>query len=139
MSRNLTAKEFRELTNPSEATIEAKCTEYLEADGWRSLKTDPVSDRSRGKGFGEPGMADRLYIRYGYIWPVEYEGKRAVVELLWIEWKKRGGKVAKHQSEWHAIERARGALVWVAKVDFEPSINGFITHYKQSGLARKVR
>jgi hypothetical protein len=36
----------------------------LVQDGWRALKTSPVSRRARGVGFGELGMADYLYIRY---------------------------------------------------------------------------
>jgi len=78
----------------SEADIQRTCSELLEWDGWRALRTDPVSDRAtvdairraimgvpelnhvrelilkvikrcvRGKGFGELGMPDHLYIRY---------------------------------------------------------------------------
>jgi hypothetical protein len=36
-----------------ETVIEAECCKLLAQDGWRILKTDPVSDRGRGKGFGE--------------------------------------------------------------------------------------
>ena len=38
--------------------------EYLQLDGWRPIRTDPVSDRARGKGFGELGMPDYLFLRY---------------------------------------------------------------------------
>jgi hypothetical protein len=48
-----------------EADLERAASELLALEGWRALKTDPTSDRSRAKGFGEPGMADSLYIRYG--------------------------------------------------------------------------
>ncbi len=47
-----------------ERDIAKTCSDVLIWDGWRMLVTDPVSDRARGKGFGELGMADRLYIRY---------------------------------------------------------------------------
>lgn len=77
-----------------EADIQRTCTDFLVAEGWRHLRTDPVSEAatvnafrrwiiaspmlthvaglilqglkqcSRSKGFGETGMADDLYIRY---------------------------------------------------------------------------
>src|SRR5271156_70358 len=94
----------------SEAQIERTCTQFLELDGWRSLKTDPVSRREWAKGFGEPGMADYLYIRYE---PEPYDVHRDVTppadppgstkigwwqpvfecqaEILWIEWKRLRG------------------------------------------------
>ena len=46
-----------------EAELERTCTNMLVLDGWRALKTNPVSRRARGAGFGELGMADYLYIR----------------------------------------------------------------------------
>src|ERR1035438_8174822 len=55
-----------EAADVPEALIEAECTKLLEEDGWRALRTDPVSDKAKGKGFGEIGMADHLYIRYAY-------------------------------------------------------------------------
>lgn len=116
----------------TEADIERTCTGYLGLDGWRTLKTDPCSDRARGKGFGEKGMADCLYVRY-----VErhYEGT-CNAHVLWIEWKRPGGQLSPHQAQWHTIERKRGALTWIAGVDFEASIDGFLAHYRASGLNR---
>jgi hypothetical protein len=81
----------------SEAQTEQQCSDFLALDGWRSLKTDPVRDRSRGKGFGELGMADRLYIRYGesgIVPETDLHGRafrmiRAGAQVLWIEWKTR--------------------------------------------------
>lgn len=79
-----------------ERDLEIACSYLLEYDGWRSLKTDPQSERGfarrvqirlekhetlcrlvdvimrvvhscvRDSGFGEPGMPDRQYIRYTY-------------------------------------------------------------------------
>ena len=72
-----------------ERLTEADCCKLLADDGWRILKTDLVSDRSRGKGFGEPGMADTLAIRYGR--------QPSVAELIWVEWKAPGGRAKKHQ------------------------------------------
>ncbi len=129
----------------SEAHIQETCTQLLELDGWRALRTDPVSRREWGKGFGEKGMVDYLYIRYA---PVVRGGSQPVYcvdlqlpapfcELMWIEWKKRGGKSAQHQLDWQAREIARGALVLVAGRTFPASIEGFIAWYNQSGLARR--
>lgn len=122
----------------SEAALERTCTEYLAWDGWRSLKTDPVSRREWGKGFGEPGMADALYIRYGWTKPLAKGDLLAEVlaEVLWIEWKRKGGKAKAHQQTWHTLERKRGALTLIAGVDFEASIEGFKAWYRASGLKR---
>ncbi len=120
-----------------EHMIEAECTRLLEQDSWRALRTDPVSDRGRGKGFGEPGMADHLYIRYEPVNPgEEMDSFSAITETLWIEFKSAKGKPAKHQTEWHTKERARGALTWIAGVDFPASVAGFVERYRKSGLNR---
>ena len=111
----------------TEALIELECCHLLAADGWRILKTDPVSDRSRGKGFGELGMADTLAIRYG---------SQPAAEVAWLEWKAPGGRVRKHQLEWHTKERARGAMTLIAGVDFPASVEGFRDWYAASGLQR---
>jgi hypothetical protein len=113
----------------SEALIEGECCKLLAEDGWRTLKTDPVSDRRRGKGFGELGMADTLCLRYGR--------QGAAAEVMWLEWKSRNGRVAKHQLEWHTRERARGAMTAIAGVDFPASVRGFRTWYRASGLAKR--
>lgn len=136
------------MTLPLEKEIQATCTSFLELDGWRSLRTDPVSDRSRGKGFGELGMADHLYIRYDPCYADEPE-LEACGSVMWIEWKReRGGKGKRalftkaekakiHQKAWHAAERARGALTLIAGEDFPATIEGFTAWYAQSGLQRK--
>jgi hypothetical protein len=120
-----------------EADIEHTCTQILELDGWRALKTDPVSRREWGKGFGEKGMADVLYIRYDRSYP-----SRGDAEVMWIEWKcLRDGhatKAAPHQINWHATERARGAFTAVAGIDFEANIEGFQAWYLASGLNRRL-
>lgn len=124
----------------SEAVIEAECTKILECDDWRALRTDPVSDRSKGKGFGEVGMADHLYIRYAP--PVaegDYHPCAGVrVDLIWIEFKRPGEKPKKHQTAWHAKERARGALTLIAGEDFPATVEGFRKWYAASGLARRI-
>lgn len=125
----------------SESYIEAECTKILEADGWRALRTDPVSDRARGKGFGELGMADHLYIRYGNRAgraPMKFTFTHALCLVLWIEFKRPGEKPQKHQTAWHIRERARGALTLIAGEDFPATVAGFRDWYRQSGLQRRV-
>src|SRR3954471_18549090 len=90
-----------------ESVIEASCTEILQQDGWRALRTDPVSDRGRGKGFGELGMADHLYIRYTIAppsirrmpeWAFIRENADVIVQaaVMWIEFKRPGETAQKH-------------------------------------------
>lgn len=147
----------------SEAHIQQTVTQFMELDGWRHFRTDPVSDRAtvaairtavrrllipktyadlifaaidrciRGKGFGEPGMPDDLFIRYGTTnedWP---RWAKSPAELMWIEFKAPGKLPEAHQLAWHDVERARGGLVKV--VD---DIDGYIAWYIRSGLARRV-
>lgn len=120
----------------SEAHIQATCTDWLELDGWRCVRTD--MPHLRGLGVSEPGMADNLYIRYHYP-----EGKLtfaedlSVARVMWIEWKKRGGKAKQRQQDWHAKERALGAFTLIAGEDFPASIEGFCNWYTGSGLQLK--
>jgi hypothetical protein len=137
----------------TEKHIEQTCTEWLALDGWRSLKTDPVSRKEWGKGFGEVGMADRLYIRYRAhdprcqcVFPHGCVG----ADVLWIEFKRqRGGsgkrglftkaeKAKIHQKAWHAAERVRGALTLIAGEDFPATIEGLQEFYRNSGLMRRT-
>lgn len=141
------AKKRRErapLLELSEADIARTCSDLLQADGWRMLITDPVSNRERGKGFGESGMADRLYIRYHQTASERTQnqvGSCILASLMWIEWKRiRRGvatKATDHQRDWHAAERARGALTLIAGEDFPATIEGFAAWYKASGLQRR--
>lgn len=112
----------------SEAHIQATCTDWLALDGWRCVRTD--MPHLRGLGVSEPGMADSLYIRYCHV-------LKECCDLMWIEWKKKGGKAAQHQQDWHAKERARGALTLIAGENFPASIEGFANWYAKSGLQRK--
>jgi hypothetical protein len=109
----------------SEAHIQQTVREFLELDGWRAIRTDPVSDRSRGKGFGEIGMADYLFIRY--------RGQMGAAEAMWIEFKRKGEQPKPHQKAWLHAERLRGAIVMV--VD---DIDIFAAWYKTSGLCRPI-
>ena len=121
-----------------ESKIELECVKFMEADGWRALKTDPVSRRGHGKGFGEIGMADVLFIQYSYK-PEASAYLRSYCRLLWVEFKARGGKPKSHQLDWHNKERARGALTVIASVDFTASVSGFQEWYEKSGLMRRER
>jgi len=124
------------LADVPESQIEAECTKFLEEDNWRALRTDPVSDRSRGKGFGELGMADHLYIRYAPNGEMGFSLDFAPAQVLWIEFKRPGEHAKKHQTEWHMKERARGALTLIAGEDFPASVEGFRSWYAASGLQR---
>ncbi len=130
----------------TEAQIAAACNELLLADGWRGVVTDPP--QLRGLGVSEKGIPDGLYIRYDdpRVDAVIKRGKgegtfwqRIQAQVLWIEWKRKGGKAAQHQRDWHAAERARGALVLLAGEDFPATIDGFTDFYFNSGLNRKLR
>lgn len=131
-----------------EKDIEKTCTEFLELDGWRSLKTEQNYNEIKRKVVGEKGMADRLFLRYGKYAPeikaCFATGGCACAEVLWVEFKrqKNNGKATTagfKQQEWHKAERARGALTVVAGVDFPATIEGFMVWYCKSGLARSVR
>ena len=84
------------------------------------------SERKR-KRVGEAGMPDCLAIRYSDV----------PITVMWIEFKRPGGKPSQAQLVWHRDERARGALTLIAGVDFEPTIEGFMAYYAQSGLKRR--
>jgi hypothetical protein len=118
----------------SERHIQETCSEWLSFDGWRRIRTDPPW--MRGLAVQEKGIADDLYIRYGKHEAHEW-WNRAPADVLWIEWKKKGGNGAQHQLDWHQAERARGALTWIAGEDFPASIEGFQDWYRKSGLMRR--
>lgn len=141
----------------TERHIQETCSSFLDLDGWRPLRTDPVSDRSRGKGFGELGMADHLYIRYPKplartIAQCLGNGQQAQAEVLWIEYKRERGttslnpkralftraeKARIHQRAWIEGERAKGALVLLVGEDCPATIEGVQEWYAESGLMRR--
>ena len=134
----------------SEASIQETCSQCLELDGWRRVRTD--LKHLRGMGLQETGMADDLFIRYGPTVndPINSIDRAMYTQVMWIEWKReRGGngkralytkaeKAKIHQVGWIEAERARGALVLLAGVDFPATIEGFQEYYRKSGLARRV-
>lgn len=118
----------------TEAHVQQSVVQFLELDGWRAIRTDPVSDRARGKGFGELGMPDYLFIRYGFCGDLTCPRRGPVVaEVLWIEFKRKGAKPKRHQVRWKDMEVARGALILL--VD---DIDEFTRWYKTSGLCRRI-
>jgi hypothetical protein len=122
----------------TEAHVQQTVVQFLELDGWRALRTDPVSDRSRGKDFGEIGMPDYLFLRYcGPIreaaYPGDWDGTRVATNILWIEFKRKGAKPKRHQVRWKDMEASRGALILL--VD---DIDEFTRWYKTSGLCRRI-
>lgn len=136
---------------PLEKHLQDACCDLLALDGWRRIRTD--LKHLRGMGVQEKGMADDLFIRYRFadeckaaITLIEDFGQashsfsehqmRAFAEILWVEWKSKRGVHGQKQDEWQLLERTRGALVWVAKKDFEPTVEGFQAHYAASGLLR---
>lgn len=119
----------------TERTLQETASDFLGLDGWRRIRTD--LPHLRGLGVQERGIADDLYIRYAGASSGERVSR--CDEILWIEWKAPNGVTAQHQLAWHEAERARGALTWIAGIDFPATIEGFQTHYFHSGLARKVR
>lgn len=166
-------------TDPLERHIQDHCTDLMVLDGWRHLRTDPVSDRAslstarrlvnadtalsqsakvtvlgilaksaRGKGFGEPGMCDDLFIRYsGHAHPdcqcsVCKTERARPADVLWVEFKRLGETARLEQRLWHEAERRRGALVLVAgdpgPFGFAPSIEGFKAKIRELSLVRNA-
>lgn len=87
-------------------------------------------------------MADYLYIRY-WTGCIDQSAMKAPIEswaqVLWVEWKSKGGKSKMHQIFWQNAERVRGGLVWVAGLEFEAIPEGFKAYYLASGLNRSIR
>jgi hypothetical protein len=156
-----------------ESHVEQTVTQFLELDGWRSFKMEANSERGfvqrvmaqaaksplfqgclgplktllqrcmRAQGVGEPGMPDRLFLRYeefNLIPPSEepprdwtLDAVTSLSQVLWIEFKKPGERPRPDQTAWHEAERARGALVLVVS-----DIDDFrLNWYPKSGLQRR--
>lgn len=117
-----------------EVELQKQADDFLGWDGWRVIVTDPP--RLRGLGVIEKGIPDRLYIRYHA--EALAIGNAQACDVLWVEWKAKGGHHALTQLNWRMGERRRGALVWVAKEDFEPDYDSFVAFYRKSGLLRRA-
>lgn len=130
----------------SEAHIQATCTDWLELDGFYALRTDPVSRREWGKGFGEPGMADHQYSRSEPLGGCDEcgppGGKKclncaACASIFWVEWKRKDGKQQQNQKDWKQKMLKLGFVIVTAGEDCPASIEGFCSWYAASGLQRK--
>lgn len=117
----------------TEAQLSRLVQEFLELDGWRVLKQEPLSRAGGGRYAGELGMPDLLALRYCGA-SQDALGFGAHGDILWIEVKRAGQKPKPHQVEWHKRERALGAEVWVCD-DFDV----FKVKYLASGLNRGMR
>ena len=159
------AREFVEALRPfakpakiSEAQLSKYIFDLLSTDGWHVFRMEPISRREWGKGTGEIGQPDLLAIRYlprgmclqcAVAWTdfpptasCPQCGESLTVspgpaEVLWCEVKRKGAKAQANQLAWIEAERRRGALIWLAGVDFDASPEGFFEKYKASGLMRK--
>lgn len=110
----------RQVVLLKESHVEQAVVEFLQWDGWHVIKMEENFSERKSKRTGEPGMPDRLALRYN------------PDQILWLELKAPGKKPRPHQLDWHEAERKRGALVLV--VD---DINQFISWYKTGGLERR--
>ena len=123
----------------TEADVQRAVVDMLAADGWRAIRTDPVSDRSRGKGFGEIGMPDYLFIRYhgaAEVCPDPQHRSpvgQTAARLMWIEFKAPDKYETPNQRQWHIKERTRGGFVLVVS-----GVDDFREWYKTSGLMRNT-
>lgn len=117
-----------------ERDLEKAASDFLALDGWRVLKQELNWSERKKKSVGEKGMPDRLYIRYGLTGTIGHS--EAGAQVMWGEWKRVGGKPSAAQLKWHEIERARGALTFIAGVDFPATIEGLQVWYSKSGLQR---
>ena len=119
----------------TEAQLSKQVKDFLEIDGWRVFRMEPLSNVIQKRYSAELGCPDLLALRYGgkRLVSVIYHAKNEG-DILWLEIKRRGKKPAKHQAEWHAKERALGAEVWVCD-DFDE----FRSKYCKSGLNRSIR
>jgi hypothetical protein len=109
----------------AEAAIEEQICQYLALDGWYTRHFELNYSERKQRSCGERGMPDILAVRYS---------KPGWANILWIECKRPGGRISVDQRAWRDRERRRGALVVLAGIDFEPSIDGFAGWYSESGL-----
>lgn len=104
-----------------ERHVEETICQFLEWDGWHVLKMEENYSERKRKRTGEPGMPDRLALRYN------------PDQILWLELKRPGEKPRPDQIVWHEAERSRGALVLVVS-----DIDDFMKRwYPKSGLQRR--
>jgi hypothetical protein len=116
-----------------ESAIQKAVMDYLQLDGWRCFHFEYGFDERSKKTHGEPGMPDLLCIRY-------FNANKLAVggaAVLWIELKSSEGCMTSEQRIWRQAETDRGGLVWAAGLDFLSTIDGWLEHYRKSGLNRR--
>lgn len=120
------------------AHIMPAVADFLRLDNWEVRHLEYGFDKRSNQKHGEPGMADLQCIRYHYDVDesrLQLLAKyRAHASVLWIELKSLTAPLRPEQRGWIMARRLAGALVWVAKEDFPPTIEGFMEHYRASGL-----
>lgn len=139
---------------PLERDIENSFDKAMIIDHWRPMKQEQNFSERKKKSTGEPGMCDKLYLRYLYghdpanalSCTCGMKEGCACCQVLWIEWKRiivrpgrkdKASKRSAEQATWQERERNRGALVWSAGTHFEASVAGAAKHYLESGLCRR--
>lgn len=116
-----------------ERHIEEAICNFLEIDGWRSIKMEQNFSERKMKTVGERGMPDRLFIRYAPNGELGFGRDYGTAQVLWVEMKRPKQKLREEQRKWHRQEYLRGALVLTAD-----SIDEFRKFYMKSGLNRRI-
>ena len=87
-----------------ERDVTRQVKDFLAWRGWRAVRMQRTVIPGAFQA-GEPGMADYLFIRY-------LGGEPGAARVLWVEFKRKSGKLMPQQKQWAIEERARGAQVW---------------------------
>jgi len=100
-------------TDLKERDVAKQVSDFLEFRGWRRLRNQVGLATNMGGHtirFGEKGMADLLFLLY---LPQQSPTGECIPHamVMWLETKRKGGKLSLDQTVWQAAERARGALV----------------------------
>jgi hypothetical protein len=118
----------------------------LTGSDWIHSRINAIMDRFARSGRAlQKGTADDLYMRpwTGCVdqisLPKPFE---SWVQHLFVETKIHTGSYRDEQITWAEEQRSLGFLVWQAstrnfKGDFEPTIDGFLSLYRSSGLMRR--
>lgn len=114
-----------------EALVSQACVDFMEARGWRAIRMSRAFvkfDGKRGVTFGERGMPDWFFVKYGF----KVGNMPTVLGAVWIEMKQPGDKrkctcnplrprkccTVCDQQNWRIKEQVRGAtVVKIASLD----------------------
>lgn len=95
-----------------ERDITRQVCDFLRVHRWRLIRMNVSKVQFNDAGwtqFGETGMPDYLALYYL---------PDSLAVAMWLEFKQRKGKLARHQELWHARERKDGASVYTVR-DYE--------------------